>query len=437
VQGYETMKNFDHQSAFINAVGEQLLRMHGQYEGAHFRAAFARDNGLRFLTASVLFRASHVASRPTHDYGSLLLVEEWVREQHEALKRLSQLVSGQATIEGQKITGTFTRSRGYAQTHTSARNWIGWRYISTLDHGAPFESFNVRAPLVAPGLRPYLSSPDAISDWVSDMPSSNSVSVADQDCIITMLPDLRARIVSAQWLPGLVRVELEMGVPEDQVELQLMYGEAGKPYDIVPAARDINVDVPGDARWIHLYLVHVTGECIAELPLQSLYTAYGKAEQTVSTQQQTISDLENGENDTVEYKPFTKPMDAKESELVETMVAFANTSGGRLYVGVQDDGLPEGEAAVRVAFRSELNAALKEQVDRLKTLMRERIKPVPVVTVKLLAAHDHPIVLADVERGTQRPYATHDNKMFVRKGATNRLADPNELAALLAPDGPY
>jgi len=269
--------------------------MHGRYAGAHFRAAFARDNGLRFLTASVLFRASHVPSRPAQDYGTVLLVEEWVREQDEALKRLGQLVSGLATIEGHKITGTFSNTRGDAQTHTSTAGWIGWRYVSRLDLSGPVEHFQVQAPLLASGLRPWLSAPDAICNWVSGMPSSNSVTVLDQDCVVTMLPDLRARIISAEWVPGLVRLELELGVPVEQVELQLMYGEAEKQFEILPVKHQMEIEVPGDPHWIQLYLVHRTGECIAELPLNAPYTAYGKTKKAISAQRQAIADLDNGE----------------------------------------------------------------------------------------------------------------------------------------------
>jgi len=161
------MNTFANQRDFINAIAEQFTRMHGRYEGAHFRAAFARDNGLRFLTASVLFRASHVASRSAQDYGTVLLVEEWVREQDEALKRLSQLVSGQSAIEGHKIPGTFSRTTGDRQTNPGTRGWTGWRFVSNLDRGPEFQEFQVRqAPLLAWGLRPYLSAPDAVSDWV-------------------------------------------------------------------------------------------------------------------------------------------------------------------------------------------------------------------------------------------------------------------------------
>jgi predicted HTH transcriptional regulator len=41
-------------------------------------------------------------------------------------------------------------------------------------------------------------------------------------------------------------------------------------------------------------------------------------------------------------------------------------------------------------------------------------------------------VLAEVQRGNNPPYATHQNQIYIRKGATSRTADPAELRALIS-----
>ncbi len=429
--------NFSNQRDFTNAIADQLKRMHGHYAGAHFRAAFAKENGLRFLTASVLFRASHSPSRPARDYGAVLFVEEWVHGQDDALARLAQLLHGQTSIENRKITFTFGLTNGNRQTNAGGPGMIGWRFVSRLDREASFREHQIRqAPLLAPGLPPFLAAPDAVNEWVSETRSSNSVTILDQDCIVTTLPDLRATIISAEWVPGLVRIEIGLGVPAEQLELQLLFRDADKQFHITPDVEcQMEIEVPGDARSVHIYLVHASGDCISELMLGRLYAAYGNAAKSIGAAGQITSDIENGENDTVEYKSFIKLNDPKESEFVETVISFSNTSGGRIYIGVRNDGSPQGEAVARATFRQDLGKSLELQEDRLKILVREKIKPVPLVTVKQARIHDHPIILADVERGPQRPYSTHDNKVFVRKGATNRLADPHsELPSLLAPD---
>ena len=44
-----------------------------------------------------------------------------------------------------------------------------------------------------------------------------------------------------------------------------------------------------------------------------------------------------------EFKPFIEPRHPKEFEIVKTVVAFANTGGGTLFVGVSDEGIRRGK----------------------------------------------------------------------------------------------
>ena len=344
------MATFANPRDFIDAIAEQFRQMHRGYEGAHFRAAFARDNGLRLLTASVLFRASQVPSRAAQDYGRILLVEEWVRLD-EALDRLSQLTHGEAAIEGHKITDTFSYTQGDRQTYVGVHRWTGWRYFSRIDRGPNWKDFYLpQTPLLAHGQRPHLGAAGAVNEWMLPGQRSNETAntVLDQDCIVTMLPDTRAEIISAEWVPGLLRIEIRPSVPLDQLELQLLYADAKKRSDLIDVQPEMEIEVP-EARHLHVFLMHTTNECIAELMLTAPYSTYGKAALRPSTRD-AISDLENGETDTIEYKPFIEPNTRKETEFVETVIAFANTLGGRIYVGVQDDGSPQGDAELRRIF---------------------------------------------------------------------------------------
>jgi len=47
------------QRDFIDTLGDHLRSLHKPFAGAHFRIAFIRDNGLRFLTGCVNFQDQH------------------------------------------------------------------------------------------------------------------------------------------------------------------------------------------------------------------------------------------------------------------------------------------------------------------------------------------------------------------------------------------
>src|SRR5689334_3430144 len=96
----------------INAISQHLRKI--KYAGAQFRFVFLGDGAEQFLTGSVVFREQQPVSRATDTYRQgdrkFLFIEHWCPEQGEAVTRLSKLLSGQAEIEGRRITATFSRS---------------------------------------------------------------------------------------------------------------------------------------------------------------------------------------------------------------------------------------------------------------------------------------------------------------------------------------
>jgi predicted HTH transcriptional regulator len=157
----------------------------------------------------------------------------------------------------------------------------------------------------------------------------------------------------------------------------------------------------------------------------------------LTPEEQASLDVLAGETDVVEFKPFFYERQ-KRQELAEVIIAFANSKGGRLYIGLDDRGKPLGddELAVAVAGKKhshefslpELREKLKEDLSKL---VREFVKPVPAVSTTWLTMGGQSVLLAIVPAGTDRPYSTHDNLIYVRKGATCRAPEPKtELRGL-------
>jgi hypothetical protein len=240
-------------------------------------------------------------------------------------------------------------------------------------------------------------------------------------------------VISAEWLPGTLRLELDIRIPIDQIQLQIIHSGNVKGHQLAEVnAGEQQIEIPDDAHKVSIFVVDHAGDCVSQVHLASVYECYGKAKSAAQGVQQLKTDLAGGETDTVEFKPFMEPKNKKESEFIKTVVAFANTYGGRLYVGTDDDGSLQGEAEVRKVFRGSIDEALAAQMSRLKELIRENVKPVPLVDVRQIALGADRILVAEVQRGNNPPYATHQNQIYVRKGATSRTADPSELRALIS-----
>ena len=121
--------------------------------------------------------------------------------------------------------------------------------------------------------------------------------------------------------------------------------------------------------------------------------------------------LSSGESETVEFKEHFK------AEAIETAVAFANTHGGRLLIGVSDTGKVVGHI-----FGKE---ALRDYVNRIATATEPSVIPeaerltMPEGEVIVLAVNEYPL----------KPVATR-GRCYRRAGSTTRQMPPAEIAEM-------
>lgn len=107
---------------------------------------------------------------------------------------------------------------------------------------------------------------------------------------------------------------------------------------------------------------------------------------------------------------------------LRAIVAFANSAGGRLVVGVEDDGTVVGVAD-----------PLAEE-ERVASLISDRISPQLVPAIDLVTLDGRTVLVVDVPLSTRRPhYLTRQGPeagVYVRLGSTTRQADPALVAEL-------
>jgi hypothetical protein len=119
--------------------------------------------------------------------------------------------------------------------------------------------------------------------------------------------------------------------------------------------------------------------------------------------------IKRGENERVEFKEMIK-----NPEYVETVVAFGNTYGGTLLVGVDDNGQIVG------TFDEKLEERVRNQV-------RSACEPMPEITIEKKIAQEKMVFVIRVPEGKDKPYNYRDKGVFVRAGSTDRLATRIEL----------
>lgn len=107
---------------------------------------------------------------------------------------------------------------------------------------------------------------------------------------------------------------------------------------------------------------------------------------------------------------------------LKTLVAFANTAGGKLVIGVEDDRRVTG-----------VEDPLAEE-ERLCSFIADSIAPRLVPNIELVTIDGKTLLIAEVFPSSSRPHFLRaegpENGVFVRLGSTNRQADRELIVEL-------
>jgi len=146
----------------------------------------------------------------------------------------------------------------------------------------------------------------------------------------------------------------------------------------------------------------------------------GGIELTKEDESEFVEELiQSGEGQTVDFKKSDILSD--KIKLAKLMVAFANSTGGRILIGICDDGSKEGMSAK------------KEHERHIMNIARDKCAPPIVPDFSVINTPKGDIYVVEVLRFKKHPHAVktrEGNVHFIRVGSTVREADPSELALL-------
>ncbi|MEW6096759.1 MAG: RNA-binding domain-containing protein [bacterium] len=123
--------------------------------------------------------------------------------------------------------------------------------------------------------------------------------------------------------------------------------------------------------------------------------------------------LKNGENSKVEFKDER----VGTSELARIIVAFVNSEGGIIFLGVDDNGIP-------------LGITRKKIEEWVMEVGRNNCYPsiIPIFERKTIDGKS--IAIVTIRKGEGMVYRTSDGHYYIRVGSTVRDATPDELARM-------
>jgi predicted HTH transcriptional regulator len=135
-----------------------------------------------------------------------------------------------------------------------------------------------------------------------------------------------------------------------------------------------------------------------------------------------IDIINAGENSKIEFKQYEIHQDS----LVQKIVAFANTEGGSIIFGIQDN-------------TSEIIGLTTQQVDdigkKIDNISTDLIKPLLQIITDTVLINNKLLLIISVPKGSNKPYNTK-GLFYIRQGTTKRLlTDTDELLRLYQSSG--
>lgn len=128
--------------------------------------------------------------------------------------------------------------------------------------------------------------------------------------------------------------------------------------------------------------------------------------------------INQGEGENVEFKLDILNENSKE-QFLRTVCAFSNTSGGKIFLGVDDTAVIKG---------LEKEKAIKtKQV--IQDIIYTWIDPRPAYRVTNVPYEERELVVVSVDVGENPPHNYRDHGVYIRVGSTDRIASRGELDA--------
>jgi hypothetical protein len=400
-----------------------------QYSGADFTGAVVTTTaGPRLVRAKVRFAFPDDSVHDERfDYGELTLVR----------KRLT-VDQGLATIEGilagahvlppfefgvEPFESIFLSPR--VSNHLPAPlgerpggDWpcveIWLRSTQQLLYREPY------GPLIRPGL-PTLANPHEFStDWIGfDRPRQGH----EQNITVAILPDHRIRLGPVTFGEQDVTVAVTFGPGEPTPTTFRATWILNEPpretrVELTPQEGSLHLSYPTEWATLHVYAIaEPSGELLDWVEIHRTHGYTDDVVVVTSSARQFEELLEEWETQTIEFKTSVNPTNAH--DFIQTVVAFLNTDGGTIFVGVEDSGTVVG---IR-------NPETIEQT--VANFIEEFCEPAVVPTYEVVEVGSLKILAVHIPVGRDRPYVHRPTgAIYVRRGSHDRPARRAEILGL-------
>jgi hypothetical protein len=376
-------------------------------------AIFKREPVWENIVTKVLplHKSDSYVKKEKSDYGSLVLFEQLISLDSliEMIKKLPEKGASTITLGDYEVqVESESLQDGYKYDSGEEYLNVGWffeRYCyKSHSKGYPTE------PLVSKGLPLF---PD-FRMAVNEVLGVDIAKYSDLYGIVICLPKYGAKIEEVNIGSEEVKLRIQ---PRDAIIENLigkLYCERGKEVKHADVEFENNVGIAQigfkpDSMYVML-LSKIDNEVLDSRRYYSSWQPLPKGVVIDIPQYELRELISYGETETMEFKEkISKP-----EELAETVVAFANTKGGIVLLGVDD--------------HSKVIGFYEDGCeDTITNILRSHCSPELKYKISKRQADERDIIIIHVEEGSDKPYFVRDKGPYIRANATNRIATRYEI----------
>ena len=419
---------------------KSVLSFNGRfYAGVRLRCVLSIRNGewSNNICVARAFTNEELSKRQATKgmkYRGTYLWERWIKP--EELESFVNEISGGklVTDDGQIDLGGNSKAWRRNQLPSKNEYMTYPGYIYELQLSKPSGSHE--RPLLDYKFPYYSDVFEALRHWVEikDFHGSNDARLGS---VLVILPECRAYFAKVTMDKGKLKVALSLEKKQMSslvVKGLWSYESSIKHFQCKASKAEVEIDMPPEPDRLEFWLIG-SDNTVYDFRQESRYWSAGQ-ERFLVSQYEEKDDLKavqeavkKGEGPNIEFKPFIEVKDKKVRELVRTVIAFANTSGGMIIIGVDDTCVITGvEKDIRKFIgksKRDLEQSYTTYLGGLRQAINRVINKALELEFKKVRVNNETVILIRVPEGRDKPYFdVQTNEIFVRRGANNVRADP-------------
>lgn len=383
-----------------------------------------------------------IVKEAPREYSQVVLFEDWLTliELREFISQIQEgwFSLGEYLLDANNYSCRWTKER--LPLSNDYMTYAG--YVWSSQFHDPVNG--VYGELLAPKQPYYPNLHEAVKDWLP-FPVYHGSSDVRKGEVILLLPETRAYFEDAT--PHEDTLDLRIagaGVNNFLLEVKGAWWNEEGIHHFTEAVKDGRalLNIPHEADRLDYVLMDTSGT-VYDFQQEDGHRHTGLGRKRKNDKNRSLANIVReaclkGEGPKIEFKPFLYLDNDKLLEAIKTVVAFANASGGRIFLGISDGCEVAGiNEQLQTWAKAEANeAACIRYLGEIRGRIRDKLQSDVQIDFSQVPIDGRWIAIIEVGEANDKPITIRQDKnLYFRRGSSNTKASPEEWKAIISSPG--